>query len=243
MSRQKNIRGIIIRKRDFMENDMIITILSEDGIRHELITKGVRSGNSKRKNHIDLMNLVDATLYESNSHIYMQSVVCVSSFMELKKHLDRIMPINILMEIIEKTVLEKDAHPEIYDLLLDTLGSFDQIETKAFFMEMSMTKLAHHLGFLPNFKNCALCHKTIDNDDALWDTKATALYCINCGHDWQSHMPLKYRKALDFFQKASRTECEKIVLQPEELLHLRQFIPTLFLSHIDSPIKSMAMGL
>ncbi|MBU0981083.1 DNA repair protein RecO [Patescibacteria group bacterium] len=231
--------AIIIKKRDFLESDMIVTLLGSDGMRFEAIAKGALNGTSRRKNHIEIMNLISGTFFRSKNHIYLQTVQCESSFPTLKKNLEQIFSLSYILEIIEKTILENDPHPEIYSLLLETLTQANKEEISPNLIESTLIKLAKHLGFLPSFKSCSSCHKTLDEDTASWDPNSGTLHCASCGKEHFLHMPLKYRKALDFFQKAPRSECEKVFVNSEEKNVLKAFIPKLFESHMDSPLKSL----
>ena len=237
--RLKNIKAVILKKREFMENDLIVVVLNDEGKRMDLVVKGAQNSGSRRKNHLELMNLISGTLYQGKTHLYLQSVRAEKSFHHLKSKFERIMKLSLMMEIIEKSVLENDPHPEIYELLLASLHTSNQKEINEASQEAALIKLAHYLGFLPNFKNCSLCHRALSEDQALWDQNAGTLSCSTCGKEHLSLLPLKYRKALDFFSKAPESECKKVILNAEELHALREFIPGLFLAHLDKPLKTL----
>lgn len=237
MNRINNIEGIILRKRDFMENDLIVTILSREGEVFELICKGVRSKNSKRKGQIEAMNLINGTAYKSASHLYLQSLVCLSSFSNIKDNLNKILEAQLLLEIIGKTIQPDDPHPEVYTLLLETLESMNR-ETHPLNLSFSITKLAHHLGYLPSFKNCGACHSKLEEDNAVWSRDNGVIFCVNCRQN-ETPIPLKYRKAFEFFRVGSREDAAKIAVSEEEKTILLNYIPNIFHSHMDRPFKSL----
>lgn len=241
MSRLSSIRALVLRRRDFMENDMIATLLCEDGHRVEAIVKGIRNGTSKRRAHLENFNLVSATLYQSNNHLYLQSIQAENSFHRIKESLDNIMKLHPVLEIVERSVLENDPHPEIFDLLLRTLSWMNQEQIHPMITEITLVKLAHHLGFLPNFKACSLCHVELSQDDARWDAEGGTLSCTPCSRFPHEALPLKYRKALAFFQVAAHEDCQKLTLEREESAELSRFIPQLFTAHLDKPLKSLEL--
>ena len=239
MSKNHNFTGIILRKRNFMEADLIVTVLTKSGHRHDLIAKHA-NGKSRRKSHLELMNLVSGTFYSGKTHEYLQDIQCQKSFSHLKENLERVLRTHMILEIIEKTVLENDPHPEIFDLLKNTLQTLNETHPHSLTQEAALTKLAHFLGFLPDFKECSSCHEHITQDDAKWDPSQSTLYCQKCAKTSHRSFPLKYRKALEFFKKSPQHELEKISIADTEHKSLQEFLPSLFLSHLGKPLKSLA---
>ncbi len=237
MNRIQNIEGIILRKREFMENDLIITLLDTGGEFFELICKGARSQNSKRKGQIEAMNLINGTAYKSTSHLYLQSMNCISSFSNIKDDYNKILEAQLLLEIISKTIQPNDPHPEVYTLLLETLESMNR-EDHPLNLSFAITKLAHHLGYLPSFKNCGACHSKLEEDNAVWSRENGVIFCVNCRQN-ETPIPLKYRKAFEFFRIASREDASKISVSPEEKNILLNYIPNIFHSHMDRPFKCL----
>jgi len=239
--RTKNLTGIVIRKRDFMEKDLIVTVLNEKGLRQDLIVKGAGNGKSKRKSHLEPMNLIEGNVYAANTQSYLQTVQSRCSFTEMKNHLDRILRMQVIFEIIDKTIFPSDAHPEIYELLLDTLHTMNKKYTQPFGPEISLIKLAHFLGFLPSFKECGSCHRPLHENDAQWNHEVGTLACRACSPEQHSHLPLKYRKAMEFFRRATKEDLNKVILQEQEKKDLRDLTMRFFTLNIDKPLKSLML--
>lgn len=244
-----NFSGIVLRKQDFLEKDLFLTVLSEKGERLEFLVKGA-GGRSKRKSHLELMNLIRGTLYQTPRHLYLQSVECQSSFPLLKNKLEEVLKTHVLLEILEKTVRSGNAEPKIYELLYTSLHEANTVKCCPFLIEATLIQVAHHLGFLPSFKHCGACHKTLW-EEAVWNIKSGTVYCKACQHTHKlqseattyhySALPLKYRKTFEFFRRASPAEAKKIRLAPEEQRMLQDLIPSLFHWHLDQPLKSLAV--
>ncbi len=223
-----------------MEQDLIVTILANDGLKHELIVKGAGTGKSKRRAHLEIMNQVQGTIYNSRNNSYLQNVQCISSFVHLKGKLELLIHVQLLMEIIDKTVLENDPHPEIYRLLQSTLELLNKKDVHNFTIEIALIKLANHLGFLPDFKECSLCHHNIEDDSAHWNSSRGTLECKDCSMA-DNPFPLKYRKALEFFRRAKQPEWQQVHLEEQEASNLKALLPNLFTAHIDKPLKTLSL--
>jgi DNA repair protein RecO (recombination protein O) len=241
MSRTNSITGIILKKRIFMESDLFVTILCDDGNRVECLVKGA-NGKSKRRSHLDLMNQIQGQVYQSKNYLYLQEVRTKKSFSTLKQNLEMIMRMQVIFEIIECSVQPEDPHLEIYTLLFSTLNELNNKIVHSFTPDIALIKLAHYLGFLPSFKNCGLCHEEIQSDDGRFDQDAGTFLCRLCAKENHIHIPLKYRKAMEFFRVANKEDCERIHLELEEEKSIQALLPSLFTSHLSRPLKSLSIA-
>lgn len=228
--RIRNIKGIVIKTRVFMENDMCVNILTDSGRNLDLIVKGARCRTSKRRAHIELMNLVSGTVYESKTHSYLQSVICENSFHRLKNSYLDVFSCYKLLDLLNHSVLPEDSQPEVYEILKRTFDLLDSDKRHFFAVDFALIKLADRMGFLPSFKNCGLCHRIMDEEIFLnWEN--CTVHCAQCRTEYENPLDIKYRKAIEFFRKASHEILHKISLSEEECETLRNIIETVFEGH------------
>jgi len=241
MSRLSNLTAIVLRKRDFMESDMILTVLDSEGHRREVIVKGAGSQKSRRRRHLERMNLIKGSLYKGKTHFYLQDVQCQSSYTSIKDDLDMIMQASVLLELADRSIMAEDPHPEIFKLMLATLEEMNKKNLEVPTLDMSLVQLAHNLGFLPNFKECSQCHNEVLDDTLHWDRQNGTLHCKNCGNG-NTPLPLKYRKAMEFFRQHHVSSASQLKLQKEEATELRSLVFDLFQSHLQSPLKTLSLN-
>lgn len=220
----RNIRGIVIRTRPFMENDLCVAVITELGEKLDLIVKGARGKNSRRKGHLEVLNMISATVYESRHNSYLQTVRCENPFFRLKDSYFSIFSICRLVEIINARVLEEDPHQEIYDLLLETMTLLNSETSHLFTVDFALVKLANLLGHLPSYRNCGKCHRV---EDRMYISN-NGLNCDNCKHPEDVAIELKYRKAMEFFRETGLAALQKISLSEEESEFLKNVIEKLF---------------
>lgn len=225
-----------------MESDLSLTILDSSGHRREVIVKGAGSQKSRRRRHLERMNLIKGSLYEGKTHFYLQDVQCQSSFTKIKDDLDLIMQASVLLELADKSILAEDPHQEIFELLHATLEEMNKKDVQNHTLDMSLVQLAYHLGFLPNFKECSQCHNEVLDDTLHWDRQNGTLHCNDCGNS-KRPLPLKYRKAMEFFRKHHVSSASQLRLQKEEATELRALIFDLFQAHLHAPLKSLSLSL
>jgi DNA repair protein RecO (recombination protein O) len=237
----QNLRAIVLRKREYGEKDLMLTVLTDAGERMEVVVKGANLPASRRRAHLESMNLIEGSIYKSTHHQYLQSVQVKNSFMRLKESVDGVLRLSVFLEILDRGLQEKNPEPQIYTLLEETLQSLNTAP-HAFLPDIALIKLAHLLGFLPSFKHCNACHQSIEAE-AHWDQSAGTLACPACRNEGCRPLPLKYRKAFEFFRCASTEECRKILMQKDEAQLLREWIPSFFSLHLDRPLKSLSVSI
>jgi DNA repair protein RecO (recombination protein O) len=232
----QNLTGIVLQKRPFTEHDLIVNLLTSNGERLELVAKGAAGPQSKRRAHLELMNEVQLVVRKSPRHLYLQSVECVNSFNGLKNKLECVFHAQALLEIIRKSVAEENPEPELYQLLKETLEALNEKTTHPLTVEISLLKLAHHLGVLPSFKHCGKCLRALE-ENAVWNSELGTVHCLECQETDAEKLELKYLKALEFFRQAHETEYRRVHLAPEEESVLRSFIRRYFERQFQDSMK------
>lgn len=236
----KNVSGIVIKRREWGESDLLVSLLDENGERLDLIVKGAGGGKSKRKSHLELMNRLKGTVYDSAQKSYLQSVECVQSYYHLKQNFERVFQVYVLLEVIDQSTLPENPDPQLYELLEATLDHLNQKNASRLGAEIGLVKWGEALGVLPSFRSCGLCHRSLE-ESARWNVEKQILHCAECAVVNGEDLPLKYRKALEFFKTASFQECSAIVFQDEEVQKLRELIPYLLRGHLERPLKSLSI--
>lgn len=237
----QNLTGIVIKQKNWGENDLLLSVLSEEGERRDLIVKGAGQGKSKRKNHLELMNKIRGTVYVNTNHSYLQSVHCEDSYFHLKQNFQKVFQTQVLLEVIEQSLMKEDPHPEAYEVLKSTLEHLNESDACSLGAEIGLVKWGQHLGILPSFRICGACHKVIQ-EIARWNSEKQILLCEDCGGVQGETLELNYRKALEFFKTASFQDCKNIVFKEEESSKLRELIPYFFRNHLERPLKSLSIS-
>lgn len=233
-----NLTGFILRQRVFTENDLIITLFNSEGEHIECVAKGAGSPKSKRRAHLEIGNLISATLNKGRTHWYLQSPRCEQSFSTLKTELEKNLKMQVLLEVILKAVHPEDPHPEIYEILLDTIQSMNTKGSHPFTAESGLIRITHELGFLPSFKECHHCHKHLPEDNANWNRTSASLSCEDC-HAHGQKLPLKFRKAIEFLRMANQSQVSKLHINADDQIKLSSFITQFLLTHFKGGLKTL----
>lgn len=152
--------GIILRQRDYKDNDMILTILSKEFGRISLIAKGVKKAASK--NASSVMPFTKSIFYfnhHENSELHtMQKAESKKMYHHLYDHLEKQLIAELLCEICSK--VEYDSYDELYELLDSSLYHLDVEDNDFGVLAFFVAKMNILLGINPNVDGCIFCGST-----------------------------------------------------------------------------------
>ena len=233
-------QAFILSSRPFMESDNIMLALNQHGELLEFIAKGTQK-KSKRKSHLEPLNLVQLSLRQSKKNSYLSEARCLRSHSNIKNDLKKIALSSFICEVIQKNMAQGDPHPGLFESLKDGLTYMNDKNGHYFIGVMCLTKIANALGVLGNYSQCALCHKAFKENEAMWCSTRKSLLCIDCGNQERESesFPIKYRKALEFFKKCDSREWLKIKLTEKETLTLLHYLKGVQERQSGKTLKSM----
>lgn len=147
--------GIVLKHFNLGETDQIITFFTRSQGKLPLLARGIRKSNSKRAGSLDLFSLVKARAVSGRGQLdTLTEVQLLVSHQNWKKHLGRIALAYELCEIVDKLTPDNQPHPEVFDILHDslsrigTLGNDWQQEISGWILD-----IVKELGFWPKHQS------------------------------------------------------------------------------------------
>ena len=194
--RSVSTRGIILRIRNFGEQDRFITFYTPDYGKITCLAKGVRKISSRRAGHIELMNRVKIELWKSRHQWYLTQCSSEENFKEIKRKMPSIASGIFILEAIDRLTMEEHPLPELFDILNKSLQLMEfYSEDHAWIREIILIKLLKILGYINSFKHCGTCREKLPEQHAYWEETFNVL-CESC---LQKKPPMQARlERLDF---------------------------------------------
>lgn len=148
------IKGIIIARRNFLETDRIITILTEDRGKQVFWARGVRKITSQRGPRIEMFNYITAQIHQGKTWDIIGEVETINRFPRLKKNLTRISAGYEICELVDHLIPENDHLPGLLPLVLSQFQFLDQANSLNLdnLLFIFKTKLLVITGFWPENK-------------------------------------------------------------------------------------------
>ncbi len=188
MQQHSTIRGLVIREVDFGDHDRYITVLTAEGIKIEVLCRGVRRKGARMANAVRLFCYTDFTLYTSRKRFTLNDAALVHSFWELTQDIERYA---LACYFAELAALLSDAHEEHAEMTQLMLYAFWALcgnkkplaQIKAA-LELRMLALS---GYAPQIEQCGACGK--DMTEVCFSVAEGVAACQDCarriGGDWK----------------------------------------------------------
>ena len=129
-------KAIIINKKIYKENDLLVTILSQNLGKLFFIAKGASNFKNNRNSTLQLGNLVNLNLYQKNDLYWLSDSATLRNLFKNRKSLNQIKFTFYFLEILNQLVSQNQPQELLFDKSVSIINS---IENKSF------TKYIDHL--------------------------------------------------------------------------------------------------
>lgn len=182
MARERTIRteAVVLKRSDFGEADRLLTLFTPRHGKVRAIAKGARKPQSRKTGHVELFMRSNLLLAVGrNLHILTQAEM-IEPYTALRDDLVRTTYAAYAVELLDRFTVDDDPHPEIYHLLVDTLGWFaahDDVMLVSRFFELRLLSLS---GFRPQLFSCVSCGEPIQEQDQFFSAELGGFLCPDC---------------------------------------------------------------
>jgi len=140
--------SIILSRRDFRENDQIISIYTAEKGKLEVLARGVKKIISKNSAFLEPFFLVDAEVVCGKEIMHLTKVQPINSFKNIRSDLDKIFMAGYLINLTDRLLKAEDPDKRVYKLLLSFLEFFDQTSVNnSLILDSYLLKFFSLLGF------------------------------------------------------------------------------------------------
>lgn len=138
------VEGIVIKRKSFGEADRILTLFTKKYGKIKILAKGVRRITSRRGPNVELFNQVELSIHSGRTFDLLAEAQVLNTFSNVRKNLDLVGLAFHVCEIVDGLCPENQAHPKIYDLMLEVFKDLDHGLIHSF-----ERNLLQELGYLP----------------------------------------------------------------------------------------------
>lgn len=213
--------GVVLRTFTVGEQDVFVTFFTREEGKLSCLAKGLKNIKSRRATQVELMSWLSVHYWKSRHQNYLTQAVIQHRFDTLKQEWDSLASGTFLIETVERLCGEGEPHPEVFDLLLESLLWMDRMpEQHHRLREFFLLKLLANLGVMSSFRTCAACQDPLPTETAYFDPNHLTLHCLPCEQKRPAHAPLnepialEHLKLLHFIHKQSVEELLKLKLEP-----------------------------
>jgi DNA repair protein RecO (recombination protein O) len=171
--------GIVLRRRPLGEADRVLTLYTREWGKVSAVARGVRKATSKMAGSLEPFEHVRLLLAHGRGSLdVVAQVEVIDAFAPLWTDLRRFGAAALLAELVDAATPEREPHPEIFVLLLESLGllAADSSGPVAPWFILHLVALA---GFQPALTRCAVCAGDAQRAPH-WSHPLGGLVCSRC---------------------------------------------------------------
>jgi DNA repair protein RecO (recombination protein O) len=149
MFRSIKTEAIVLKKRNLLNKDIVLTILSEKKGKIGVFAKGIRTITSRRQPHIQTGNLITVLLSEKDNRYYLQETTLISGFSKIKDNEIKHNSLYTILFILERILPDNQQEEQVYEISKKFLIELSESEKfTATRLIYYINKLMQVLGFV-----------------------------------------------------------------------------------------------
>ncbi len=152
-----NAPVIIIKSIDFSEADKLVTVFSEQYGKLRAIARGIKKPKSSLRSCVQPFCYSQLHFYRGRDLELITQGKLLDFFGNSREDLERTLYSTYLMEMLDKSLLDRMPVPGLFGLTLNTLQSINNHGLNPLFIRRFEFNLAVNLGYGPVLNQCVSC--------------------------------------------------------------------------------------
>lgn len=152
-------RGIVLRKTKLGENDLILTLMVQDGSQVRAVAKGARKPTSQFAARLELYSVVDVLLACGRSLDIVKEVRLVQAHTALRQSLEHSACAAPMVELLARVTQDALENSRLFDLTCVALESLVRVEPSMApaICAAHLLKTLAFIGVRPGLHSCVVC--------------------------------------------------------------------------------------
>jgi DNA repair protein RecO (recombination protein O) len=217
--RQFRTQALILRRRDFGEADRLLTVLTPERGKLEVIAKGARKPTSTKTGHVELFTRVDMLIHKGRDLDIVSQVETSAPYLPLREDLMRGAYASYAAELLDRFTAAEDAdanYIELFQLLDDTFSRLCQDADPRLairYYEMHMLDL---VGFKPELQSCVVSYDPVEAEDQFFSFALGGVVKPGYTHEGMAVIPVKMLtlKLLRHMQRSPYPQVRTLTIEP-----------------------------
>jgi DNA repair protein RecO len=161
-------QGLILRKEERGDADLLFTAYTKDFGKLEILGKAIRKTSSKLRAGAEIFYLSEIEFIQGKTYKTLTDTILIEKFANIKADLKRLRVAYKISRILDDLVKDQEADEKIWRLLRETFKKINKIEITGVKLELLyyyfLWNLVSFLGYRPELRADSICGKKIDPD-------------------------------------------------------------------------------
>lgn len=172
--------AVVLRRTRYSETSLIVALMTRAYGRVDALAKGCRRPKSRLAGHLDLLTWEEVTLLARPRAglELLTDAAWIQDWPGLRRRPVAYAGGCVLAEVVLRTCMEGDPHPEVFAALTETLTELDRGEPPAAVVTAGLLRILRGIGLAPRLDACARCGATVEPTAVAWTREGVA--CLAC---------------------------------------------------------------
>lgn len=158
--------AIILKRRDFGEADRLLTILTPQHGKRDVIAKGARKPTSTKTGHVELYTRADMLIHTGRELGIAVQAEMIAPYLELREDLQRGAYASYAVELLDRFTGEgEEDYAALFELLDETLQRLCTDSDPRLAVRYYEMRMLEKVGFRPELNHCVISRETIEAED------------------------------------------------------------------------------
>jgi len=178
--------GCVLRSMEYRESDLILSVLTGQHGRVDVIARGAKKSFKRFGGHLTLFNHVRLSVdYKPERELHsLRNAKALSTFAGIQGELMRFAAASYLGELALKSAIPGEMEPRILQMMLVFLAEMEQCtaDQEELLLRMGEVKLLALRGVLPDYMRCGACGASLAaSANTIWKSEPDNIpLCIQC---------------------------------------------------------------
>lgn len=244
--RRFQAEAIILRGIDYGESDRIVTFFTREFGKIRGIAKGAKRSRRRFPNGLDLGYHLHITFVEKEGFELgrVEDSQLIDPFDSISQEVDRFLTACYLLELVSMSVPDREPHPELFQLLRDSMQMLESGEWFPQGRPLFELKTLFHCGYRPNFEWCGHCQSNLPSmQDRYYSRDKGLVLCEGCSIDlpWVTRLSPETTAILQEGLHAFITQMEKLHFNEKVAEESRRFLDHALALRLLRPLRSQVL--
>jgi DNA repair protein RecO (recombination protein O) len=178
--------GCVLRSMEYRESDLILSVLTGEHGRVDVIARGAKKSFKRFGGHLSLFNHVRLAVdYKLERELHsLRNAKAVTTFPGIQEGLLRFASASYLGELSLKSAMAGESEPRILQMILVFLKEMSEcaVGEEELLLRMGEVKLLALRGVLPDYTRCGSCGASLElSGGVIWKSEPDNIpLCIKC---------------------------------------------------------------
>ena len=205
---QYNGEALILKSRRHGEADLILTLLTADLGKFDVLARGARKAKSRKSGHVEPFVLASFSLRRSKWLPEVAEAQIQEAFPLCRSSLERVTQASYTCELIDSLIQPRDTgelSQNLFDLLYFALYTLNQEGTRSsLLLRWFELQVLTQTGFRVELQYCTECRQEAEPRACYFNLLHGGILCPDCGPSIEraERLSLQEFKALRFLQRS-----------------------------------------